>query len=67
METFRKHDACEKVPLEECWKIIGGALVGVKWVGKQGRQGEAGVPLQASREGDQEGQAGGSVRGDPAA
>ena len=51
IETFKKPEVYEY----ECWKVIGRAPVGVKWVDKQGRQGEAGVPLQASREGDQEG------------
>ncbi len=30
METFRKHEAYEKVPLEDCWKVTGRAPVGVK-------------------------------------
>ncbi len=32
METFKKHGVYEKVPIEECWKETGKALVGVKWV-----------------------------------
>ena len=32
METFRKHGVYEKVPIEECWKEVGAAPVGVKWV-----------------------------------
>ncbi len=32
METFRKHGVYEKMPLEECWKNAGKALVGVKRV-----------------------------------
>ncbi len=30
METFKKHDAYEKAPLEECWKVTGRAPVGVE-------------------------------------
>ncbi len=32
METVRKHEVYEKVPLEECWSVTGRATVGVKWV-----------------------------------
>ncbi len=32
METFKMHEVCEKVLLEERGKIIGRASVGVKWV-----------------------------------
>ncbi len=32
METFKKHEVYEKVPLEECWKVTGRAPVGVIWV-----------------------------------
>ncbi len=32
METFKKHGVYEKVPIEECWKNAGLALVGVRWV-----------------------------------
>ena len=32
METLKKHGVYEKVPIEECWKSVGKALVGVKWV-----------------------------------
>ncbi len=27
METFRKHEVCEKVPLEEFWRVFGRAPV----------------------------------------
>ncbi len=67
LETFKKHGVYEKAPIEECWKgrqISGGSQVSRH---QQGRQGETGVRLQVSREGDQEGQAGRSVRGDTAA
>ena len=36
METFKKHDVYEKAPIEECWKSIGKAPVGVKWVLESG-------------------------------
>ncbi len=32
MKTLKKHGVHEKVPLEECWKNIGKAVAGVKWV-----------------------------------
>ena len=32
METFRKQEVYEEVPLEEWWKVIGKAPVGAKWV-----------------------------------
>ncbi len=31
METLKKHGVYEKVPIEECWKETGKALVGVNW------------------------------------
>jgi hypothetical protein len=31
-ETLKKHEVCEMVPLEDCWKVTGRAPVGVKWV-----------------------------------
>ncbi len=55
METFKQHEVCGEIPLKECWRVI-----------LERRQGEAGVPLQVSREGDQEGYAAGLVLGDPA-
>ncbi len=67
MEMFRKPEVYEQVSREGCWEIIGSAPVGVNWVDTEWRQGEAGVSLQVSREGDQEGYAVRFVRGDPAA
>ncbi len=32
VETLKKHGVCEKVPLEECWRVIGKAPEGVKWI-----------------------------------
>ncbi len=32
METFRKREACERVPVEEPWENAGKGPVGVKWV-----------------------------------
>jgi hypothetical protein len=32
METLKKHGLFEKVPLVECWSVIGKAPVGMKWV-----------------------------------
>ncbi len=32
MDTYKKHEVCEKVSLEECWRIAGRAPVGVKRV-----------------------------------
>ncbi len=26
-----KHGVCEKVPLEECWRVAGKGPIGVKW------------------------------------
>ncbi len=63
METFKKRGVCEKGPIEECWKSIGKAPVGVMWVDtNKGRQGESRLPAQVGGQGDQEGQAGGFVR-----
>ena len=32
METYKKHEVYEKVPIEECWRETGRAPIGVKWV-----------------------------------
>ncbi len=36
VETFRKHEAHEKAPLEECWKVTGRAPVGSEVGGHNG-------------------------------
>ncbi len=32
MQTFNKHEVYEKAPWDECWRIIGRAPVGARWV-----------------------------------